>query len=44
MEWLTAVNNTRSSLLTGLNMAAGIVVAGFGVRRYLLDRDEQRQR
>jgi uncharacterized protein YjbI with pentapeptide repeats len=41
-DWLTAVNNTRSSLLTGLNVAVGIVVAGFGVRRYFLDRDKQR--
>lgn len=42
IEWLTAVNNTRSSLLTGLTVIGGIVGAGFGVRRYFLDRDKQR--
>lgn len=42
MEWLTAVGNTRSSLLTGLSVAAGIVTAGLAVRRYFQDRDKQR--
>lgn len=42
MEWLTAVGDTRSSLLTGLSVAAGIVTAGLGVRRYFQDRDKQR--
>ncbi|WP_409186572.1 pentapeptide repeat-containing protein [Amycolatopsis sp. VS8301801F10] len=41
-EWLTAVGNARSSLLTGLSVAAGIVTAGLGVRRYFQDRDKQR--
>ncbi|GAA3525963.1 hypothetical protein GCM10022222_06140 [Amycolatopsis ultiminotia] len=42
VEWLTAVNNARSTLLTGLTVVGGIVGAGFGARRYFLDRDKQR--
>ncbi|MEQ0565204.1 hypothetical protein ABJI51_39525 [Amycolatopsis sp. NEAU-NG30] len=37
MDWLTAVNNTRSSLLTGLNVTTVV-----GVRRYFINRDKQR--
>lgn len=41
-EWLTAVNNARSSLLTGLNVGAGIATAGLAFLRYSLDRQKQR--
>ncbi|MEC3975471.1 pentapeptide repeat-containing protein [Amycolatopsis sp. H20-H5] len=42
VDRLAAVNNVRSGLLTGLSTVVGLVVAGFGVRRYFLDRDKQR--
>ncbi|MBB4689300.1 uncharacterized protein YjbI with pentapeptide repeats [Amycolatopsis jiangsuensis] len=42
VEWLTAVNSARSAFLTSLSIAAALVTAGLGIRKYFQDRDKQR--